>query len=240
MVYFHEDEGISVLGALGAASPTFSPSDLSLGAWYDVSDSDTITESGGSVSQVDDKSGNGLHLVQGTASLQPTLQSAALNSLDTLRYDGSDDTTKSTTSITENPQVNTIYMVMKWISQSGTDNAFDGFGATDRQTYFANTSRHSLFAGSSFLDDDLISNGTWIIIKCIFNGASSEMIINETSIGSGNAGADGMAGVTLGSRQDGAQNSNIEFGEFVWVQDSVTGDDDTNMWNYLNDKWAVY
>jgi len=41
--------------------------------WLDASDSSTITESGGSVSQWDDKSGNGNHITQGNVFLQPTV-----------------------------------------------------------------------------------------------------------------------------------------------------------------------
>jgi len=55
----------------GAVSTAWTPADISTAAWYDASDSDTITEAGGSVSQWDDKSGNGLDLTQGTGSDQP-------------------------------------------------------------------------------------------------------------------------------------------------------------------------
>jgi len=44
-----------------------------LALWLDASDSSTITESGGSVSQWDDKSGNGNHITQGNVFLQPTV-----------------------------------------------------------------------------------------------------------------------------------------------------------------------
>lgn len=41
-------------------------------ALYDASDVNSITESGGAVSQWDDKSGNGYHMKQSNSSLQPT------------------------------------------------------------------------------------------------------------------------------------------------------------------------
>ena len=46
-------------GRFGAA---FSPLDLSPAAWFDASDSGSITESGGAVSQWNDKSGVGNHV----------------------------------------------------------------------------------------------------------------------------------------------------------------------------------
>lgn len=80
----------------------FSPADLFTGgedgAWYDPSDISTlwqdtagtsaVTASGQSVARIDDKSGNGRHLTQSTASARPTyIESGGLKYLD---FDGGD------------------------------------------------------------------------------------------------------------------------------------------------------
>lgn len=57
-------------------------------AWYDASDSTSITESSGSVSQWDDKTGNGHHLTQGTASTQPTTGTRTIGNLNVIDLDG--------------------------------------------------------------------------------------------------------------------------------------------------------
>jgi len=76
---------------LGAAGASFSPLDVSgLQLWLDASDASTITESSGSVSQWDDKSGNGNHVTQGTAANQPTTGTQTINSLNALDFDGGD------------------------------------------------------------------------------------------------------------------------------------------------------
>lgn len=62
------------------------PSDMTTSAWFDASDSGSITESGGSVSQWNDKSGNARHLTQATGSKQPTYVSSQY-----LSFDGTDD-----------------------------------------------------------------------------------------------------------------------------------------------------
>ena len=49
----------------------WTPEQVTTSAWYDAADSATITHSGGSVSQWDDKSGNGNNLTQGTGADQP-------------------------------------------------------------------------------------------------------------------------------------------------------------------------
>lgn len=67
-------------GVLGA----FTPLDLSPVLWLDASDESTITESSGSVSQWDDKSGNGYHATQGVGASQPTTGATTVNGLNVL------------------------------------------------------------------------------------------------------------------------------------------------------------
>jgi hypothetical protein len=67
----------------------FAPSDLAnLIAWYDASDTATITHSGGAVSQINDKESTH-HLVQATGSAQPTTGTRTLNSLNVLDFTAS-------------------------------------------------------------------------------------------------------------------------------------------------------
>jgi hypothetical protein len=67
-------------------SAPFSPLDLSPVLWLDASDTSTITEVGGAVSQWDDKSGNGNNVTQGTAAAQPTSGTRTLNGLNVLDF----------------------------------------------------------------------------------------------------------------------------------------------------------
>jgi hypothetical protein len=72
-------------------APSFSPLDLSPTLWVDASDTNTITESGGSVSQWDDKSTNGFDLTQGTGTAQPKTGTRTINGLNVLDFDGFND-----------------------------------------------------------------------------------------------------------------------------------------------------
>ena len=68
------------------ADGAFSPDDIAnLEAWYDASDTGTITESSGNITQWDDKSGNGRHLdnVVGTPRTGDSTQNS-LNAIDFL------------------------------------------------------------------------------------------------------------------------------------------------------------
>src|SRR5215471_15318108 len=58
----------------------FDPSSISgLCAWWDASDTTTITASGGAVSQWNDKSATGCHLTQSTGGRQPSTGTRTLN-----------------------------------------------------------------------------------------------------------------------------------------------------------------
>lgn len=100
----------------GGAPPAWSPANLaSLFAWYDASDLSTITESGGAVSQWDDKSGNGIHVSNATAAEQPTTGTRTQNSLNVLDFDGG-DALRNTTGLSflnDAYQENTVFFVIK-------------------------------------------------------------------------------------------------------------------------------
>jgi len=49
----------------------WNPQQITTTAWYDASDLDTITQSLGKVSKLNDKSGNGRHMLQGNGLEQP-------------------------------------------------------------------------------------------------------------------------------------------------------------------------
>ena len=69
------------------------PADLgaSLALWLDADDASTITLNGSTVSQWDDKSGNGRNVSQATAANQPTYTLNGLNGKPVLTFDGIDD-----------------------------------------------------------------------------------------------------------------------------------------------------
>ncbi len=59
--------------------------------WLDASDTSTIVDSGGAVSEWQDKSGNNHHAAQTTSGEHPITGSRTINSLNTLNFDGNDD-----------------------------------------------------------------------------------------------------------------------------------------------------
>ena len=63
----------------------------SLALWLDAADASTITLNSSNVSQWSDKSGNGRHVAQSLATLQPAYITTAINNKPAVRFDGSND-----------------------------------------------------------------------------------------------------------------------------------------------------
>lgn len=82
------DAGADQTVYLTGAAP-WTPADTSTVAWYDAADSDTVTQSGGAVSQWADKSGNNHHATQNTGGNQPTynISDPRLGNQPTIGYD---------------------------------------------------------------------------------------------------------------------------------------------------------
>lgn len=74
------------------ASGGFNPKSITgLQLWLDASDASTITLNGSTVSEWRDKSGNARHVLQSTASLQPSYVTNGINGRPAVAPDGEDD-----------------------------------------------------------------------------------------------------------------------------------------------------
>lgn len=75
----------------------FNPKQIAnLGLWLDADDASTITTVSGGVSEWRDKSGSGRVFSQGTANNRPTVATNVFGTKPAIRFDGSNDTLKST------------------------------------------------------------------------------------------------------------------------------------------------
>jgi hypothetical protein len=81
-----------------AAAAPWTPADITTALWLDAADASTITESGGAVSQWDDKSGNSRNAAQGTPANRPVYPGTGLNGKSTIDFDGSNDVLTATLS----------------------------------------------------------------------------------------------------------------------------------------------
>jgi len=87
----------------GEQKNNWTPAEITTALWLDAADASTITESGGVVSQWNDKSGNNNHVAQSTSTLRPVVASNALNSKPVIRFDGTDDRLETATALFATP-----------------------------------------------------------------------------------------------------------------------------------------
>lgn len=85
--------GLGLGGGTSGGGAPFAPDDISgLALWLDASDTATITQSAGAVSQWNDKSGNANHATQGMAANQPSTNTRTINGRNVIDFDGLNDT----------------------------------------------------------------------------------------------------------------------------------------------------
>ena len=77
-----------MIGIINPYRVNWTPADIGPDLWFDAADEDTITQSGGAVSQWDDKSGNNVHLVQATGADQPSTGVDTIGGLNAITFDG--------------------------------------------------------------------------------------------------------------------------------------------------------
>jgi len=116
----------NVSSSSSSSSRGFNPLDVSPVGWWDATDSDTITDSGGNVSQWDDKSGNNYDVTQGSGSDQPITGTRNINGLNILDFPQKELSINSRLGLGANPDV-MIAVVIVVDSSVTSDDRWCGF-----------------------------------------------------------------------------------------------------------------
>jgi hypothetical protein len=213
----------------GGSPPAFTPASLSPRAWWDATDAATITDSGsGAVSQLNDKSGNLYHLVQGTGALRPTTGTRTLYSLNALDFSTDRLAVASIGTVT---QPYTVYITAAHDVTTGSQYMMDS-ASGGRAGFLITTATWRSFAGTLLADG--AADTSPHVFKIFFNGASSTIGIDGTTVATGNAGAGVPTGWVLGSDQSATFSFDGLIRECVIIDGAVTGTNDTNMQTYMS------
>lgn len=165
---------------------------------------------GDAISQWNDVSGHGRHLLQATGGKQPLYKTNINYSVPAVRFDGIDDFLQ-TAGFTALPQPYELLIVCKYRSDLGgrafQAHMFGGAGGSVlRFSWGGGTAPAPLvFGAGSNLNSSFISDPWtgWHQYGVVFNGASSEMREDNTVIASGNAGAGTLSGLAVASDGNG-------------------------------------
>jgi len=165
----------------------FDPRLLEPALWLDAADTSTITESSGSVSQWNDKSGNGYNVTQSTGAAQPTTGSTTQNSLNVIKFDGNDFLIASTASdwtFMHNGTPHLVVAVVKWGDISNPNalyplaSTFDS-GLANVGTWFGMDDRASL--GRNERLRHIVSNASGTAVVANESGDSATAV-NTASV----------------------------------------------------------
>lgn len=219
-------------------------------SWYDVADASTVTVTGGKVSSLLDKSGNGRHATQATASQQPAYVTNAQNGLPTLNF----TTASSTVLNIANPIIHNsgnlhIFGVVKAKTMSQSNNAgfYGSVGQTNTIAYCfpgaINANRQTLLHGSiAWLPSSSVATfGTtsFYQINASWDGTNINYRQSRTNDGTGTyTGRPTNASNALGSQESTAY-SDIYLSELIIYSAPLSNDDRNVVESYLYNKWAV-
>lgn len=232
-------------GIIGGQPIGFTPANLTnLELWLDASDSATITESGGAVSQWNDKSGNVRHATQATGANQPTL--STFNGRQCINFDNSIEQWFSLVAVNVAGNNNVVYIVL--------DSVGEGSSTVQRilQQQQSGGTRHGIELDTNGnIKYNNVTDGTSGNPTYKYRGNKRIIVAyrNGTQVGVGYGGVfetTSISGnvVTLDNSYIGAYNNGASEGfngkicEII-IQTNYDSDEIFNTLAYLNDKWSI-
>ncbi len=241
---------LAVLGFLRPAAlhaAPWTPAELgssSLALWLDASDAGTITLSGSTVSQWNDKSGNNRHVAQATATKKPSYANNILNGLSAVSFDGSDDSLfASAATITLSQPVHR-FIACKFLTKTSKSVVFVSYTSAPSFFFYngENAGQWVFDAGSSISYGTADTSNNHIHYNHV-NGASSYVSVDGTTTltGPGNPGANTLQGVRIGHQR--GEYPGYAFQGYVYevvlVQGTLTADNRQKVEGYLASKWGL-
>ena len=250
------------------SSAPFTPASIAnLQAWYDASDTATISLSGSAVTQWNDKSANAYNLTQGTAARRPSSGVNTLNSLNVVTFDGNDvlqAATAANWTFLNNSGGATVFMAALYDTSAAQTMIFDTStsttGAVGVTTFRGSSDKLGAFVaygiGGQYvsLDSNLqtLTDATafyWSMkldnsnataanrIKVSLNGAAEQGANTQTNTPSASAPAQPLF---LGSYDSaGSQGFQGRIAELIFYSGILSSDDIALVNDYLADKWAI-
>jgi len=242
----------------GEQKNNWTPADIDTALWLDAADASTITESGGAVSQWDDKSGNGRSVSQSDASYRPSTNTRTINGVNAIECNPASATeakmlftTSSVFSGTPNVLIAQVVLFDSFLSTSdrasqisfgqGTSIAFaagsQGYSARyndGNEVYTSGTTGVPIIqigtypAGGQYQDARMYINGLELSRTSGVNDSNTINLLNGFSVGGGAIGVE-----ALGTRSEALDGL---IGEIIAVQSLGSRQ---KLEGYLAHKWGL-
>ncbi len=193
-------------------------SNTPLGLYKDVACTIPATLQGDSVAAWrDELSASAIVFIQIDASKRPILD--FVTSVPTLLFDGIDDFLASLTPTITQP--NTQFIGIQELS-TGTIliTASSSGGFTDDQEVFIGTNAWAYYAGATQSGGSIDSN--WNVLTAVFNGSSSSLSVNGSSVSTANPGTQQCIGLRLAISPTGTAPNNMRLTSALFSNGLVT------------------
>ena len=209
------------------------------GLWQDSVGGTPAVADGDVVGAWEDQSGQSNDASQATTSKKPLLKTGIVNGRDVVRFDGADDWLKTGSFARSQPSH--VFAVIQQISWTGEDRLWDSVSAVNGLMAYQWSVSPGLkmYSGAGLGDNSGLAIGTFGVLSCLYNGASSVLRINGNEQ-TGNAGANAGNGITLGAAQVLTVSMNGDFAELLVYDAALSTADRQAMETYLNARFAVY
>ena len=202
-------------------------------AWWTYDQPTTITKDGSNlVSAWSSRINSERVLLQADPARQP------LWSANGIVFDGVADFLKALTFPLKQPEF--IYMVVKVNVFQVYGTLFDG-NANNVGNALGNITTDKYYAGAGTISPDFtMSTGSWHILRVLFNGANSKIIVDNGTPTTWNCGAAAMNGFCLGKiGSETLYFSNINVKEIIVRAKADTSGDEAAIYNYLSTKYGI-
>ena len=226
----------------------WNPSTLGPALWLDAADASTITLNGSTVSRWSDKSGNERHVAQATATNQPTYSTASLNGLNTLSFDGSDDTMVATaSSLPAGNSPRSLFVVYKPQRVTGTNSIAGQSLTVGVSAWFMMQFRSTAGGGDPYLagySNDLATGVLPTLAPKIggvtHDGSTTTLYANGTQVAQGlKTLATDSGSFRIGSSTGNTELAQMLFAEVVFTSSSLATLERQKLEGYLAHKWGL-
>lgn len=227
------------------ATPLFTPTLMSNCVfWIDAADRTTVTSNASSVvTAVTDKSPSGSNITNAMTTSGFTWNITKFNTdYPSFYYNSTQNITLGSNSSLTISQPATVFTVQQLVGSASFQDVFDSTNSGNRMFAFyfvSGTANYRIFAGTT-LSPATNAVTTPAIYSYYFNGASSQIFENGTSTVTGDAGAQGSTGITIGSRWTQNQETfQGHIAEVIYYNRRLSQSERQTVEGYLAWKWGL-
>ena len=189
-----------------------------------------------------DSGPNGYNLTQATSGNRPLFRASAIGGRPAVEFDGSNDNMAVAFGTTYS-QPNTVFVVVQFVSVPSSADPYpwmDGNASSNRHWMGRSSAgQYAIWAGDPFLNSGVAASTNPVLVRGVYNGASSSIAINSGTAVNGSTGSTGLSGIKLGSRWDNLRQVAVKIAEVVAYNAVLSGTDIGRVESYLRDKYSL-